>query len=205
MQQKDRITSEIKMMIAKANGALATSQNKQKTTAYIYVIFSLLALSFFGLFAISPTITTVSELNKQHEEGTEALKKLQEKNQAIRTLNSKFLTVQPDLVLIDKAIPQSPKVSEFTRQLEALTINNNVAVQKIDVGLMELFPAKNSNEPIFSYTFSISVIGDEQGINSFIADLINMERILGIDRLATGNQNNTQSASITGKAYFYKN
>ncbi|MDO8270139.1 MAG: type 4a pilus biogenesis protein PilO [Candidatus Levybacteria bacterium] len=204
-KNKDLIKEELKSLIDKSNGFLNTGNNRQQATAYLYVIFSLIALSFFGLFAIGPTITTISDLNKQYEEDTVALEKLQDKNAALKSLSSQFIDIQADLILIDNAIPQSPKIAELTRQLEYLSVINNLAIEKLDTGLMELFPAKNTNTPLFSYTFTIGVNGTELDINNFLSDVINMGRIVGIDKLSTGKQqNNLFTASITGRAFFYK-
>lgn len=205
-KEKNRIKEEIKLLIARGNVALNAGKNKQRVTAYLYIIFSFLALSFFGLFAIGPTISTISDLNKQYEEKKTALKQLEDKNTALRSLSSQYNDIQQDLPLIENAIPKSPKVGELTRQLEQLSIKNGLVVQKIDTGLMEIFPAKNLNSPIFAYTFSVSVTGTEQDINRFISDVINMERIIGIEKLTTGKKlDNVYTASITGKAFFIKN
>lgn len=204
-KEKDKLKEEIKSLIVKSNTLLNAGQNKQRATAYLYVIFSLIALSFFGLFAIGPTITTISELNKQFKEETEALKLLQTKNAALKSLSSKYIDIQQDLYLIENAIPHTAKIAELTRQLESLSITHNLVVQKLDTGLMELFPAKNTNSTIYTFTFSLGVSGEESDVNAFIADFINMGRIVGIDRLTTGKkQDNLFSASITGKAFFFK-
>ena len=201
----NKINQEIKELIAKGNLLLNAKQNKQRATAYLYVIFSLLAFSFFGIFAIGPTVTTISDLNKKYNEEKIALKELQQKNEALKSLSAQYVEIQPDLTLIDSAIPQSPKVAELTRQLEKLSIQNNLIVKKVDTGLMELYPAKNPNKPIFSYTFIINVEGSEKDVNSFISALVNMGRIIGIEKLQTGKQVlNVFAASITGRAYFYR-
>ena len=75
----NKINQEIKELIAKGNLLLNAKQNKQRATAYLYVIFSLLAFSFFGIFAIGPTVTTISDLNKKYNEEKIALKELQQK------------------------------------------------------------------------------------------------------------------------------
>lgn len=204
-KDKDKIKAEIKSLIAQGNLLLNANQNKQKVTAYLYVIFSLFALSFFGIFAIGPTITTISNLNKQYDDEKTALKELQDKNAALKSLGAEYIDIQPDLGLIDNAIPQSPKIAELTRQLEVLATRNALVVQKLNTGLIELYPAKSVNSPIFSYTFSINVIGAQDDVNTFTADVINMGRIISIEKLTTGKQqDNIFSSSITGKAFFYK-
>lgn len=201
----DKVNKEIKELIAKGNLLLNAKQNKQRATAYLYVIFSLLAFSFFGIFAIGPTVTTISDLNKKYNEEKVALKELKEKNEALKSLSAQYVEIQPNLDLIENAIPQSPKVAELTRQLENLSIQNNLIVKKLDTGLMELYPAKNPNKPIFSFIFTIGVEGGEQDVNQFILDLVSMGRIIKIEKLQTGKQiSNIFAASVTGRAYFYR-
>lgn len=204
-KEQEKIKEELKSLIAKSNTLLNSGQNKQRATAYLYVIFSLIALSFFGMFAIGPTITTISELNKQFEEETDALKQLRAKNASLKSLNAKYIDIQDDLYLVENAIPNNAGVTQLTRQLEELSITHNLIVQKLDTGLMELYPAKNANTSIYSYAISIGVSGEESDVNAFITDFINMGRIVGIEKLTTGKkQNDNFSASITARAFYYK-
>lgn len=205
METKSSITQQLQDLIAKSNSFLNAEKNKQKAIAYMYIILSLAVLSVFGLFAIGPTVTTISQLNKQYDESSEVLVALKQKNANLQSLNSQFTNIEPQLTLLDRAIPLSPKITELSRQLEVLATKNNLTVTKLDMGLMELYPARNPNKPIFSFTFSVTVNGSEKDINKFVSDTINMERIIGIERLTTGKQlQENFTASIVGRAFFYK-
>lgn len=201
---KDTIREELTSLIAKGNSYLNEAQNKQKVVAYLYIIFSLFALSFFGLVAISPTITTISNLRKEYKEGKVALQDLIDKNKALNALSIEYVSIQPDLYLIDNAIPQSPRISEIIRQIEYMIKNNGLSVQKLESGLVEIYPTKNINTRIFSYPLSINISGAEKNVNEFIGNLINMGRILSIERLVTGDSKSYRTASITCKVFFYK-
>jgi len=205
MDSKSSITQQLHSLIAKSNSFLNEEKNKQKTIAYIYVILSLITLSAFGIFAIGPTLTTISELNKQYEENNEVLEALEKKNTNLQSLHAQFAQIESDLTLIDNAIPLTPEVTELTRQIEVLATRNNLTVVKLDAGLMELYPAQSATKPIFSYTFSVTVDGGERDINKFVSDVINMQRIIGIERLTTGAQlRENFTASIVGRAFFYR-
>ncbi len=204
-KEKDQIKEEIKNLIAKSNAVLRASQNRQRVVAYLYIIFSLFALSFFGLFAIRPTLTTISDLNKKLDEEKLTLKQLQEKNAALKSLSAQYIDIEPDLGLVDNAIPQSPQIAQLVRQIEVLTKQFNLTVKKIDTGLMELYPARNATSSIYSFSFSVSVSGNEKDVNAFIGEVINMGRMVGIERLSTGKKlDNVYSSTITGRAFFHK-
>ena len=200
---KTNIQQQLKELVDKSNQYLNTQQNKQRVVAYIYIILSFFSLSFFGLFAIGPTLSTISELNKEYSDEQNVLKQLQDKNSDLKSLNSKYLQIQPNLSLITNAIPDSPNISQLTRQLEVLATKNNLVMKKLGTGLLELYPIKNVNNSIFSFMFSISIGGSEKDINNFIAEIINIDRIISIERLSTGKQQNDFTAAITGKAFFF--
>lgn len=182
------------------------SQGRTKITAYLYIFFSLLALSFFGFFAVRPTIITITALQKQFKDSQKVLVDLKIKNQALQALTAQYQDLGPDLLLSINAIPNSPKIPELTRKLETIASQNNLVITKLAVGVIELFPAKRKvNSSIFSYTFTFSVQGSEAAINLLIADLIDFDRIVSLERLTTGKaERNTFAASITGRAYFFK-
>lgn len=202
----EKILKQLKDLLKSANDVFSSSQNKQKAIAYMYLIFTLFSLSFFGIFAIRPTLSTISQLKKQFEESSLVLSSLKEKNRSLQVLGIQYSQIEPQLPLITNAIPESPKIPELTRQIEVLSAQNNVSVDKLDMGIIELYPAKKSNPPIFSYTFSVSVKGSENDINNFITQILNFERLISIERISTGKADkDNYDASITGRAYFYKN
>lgn len=205
METRESISQQIQGLIERSNSFLNTEKNKQRAVAYMYIILSLFTLAAFGIFAIGPTITTISQLNKQYEENADVLKALEQKNTNLQKLNSEFVAVEPELNLLDKAIPLTPKVTELTRQIEIIATRNNLSVVKLDSGLVELYPTKNANNPVFSYTFAVTVDGTERDINKFVQDVINMERIIGIERLTTGKQlKQAFTATVVGRAFFYQ-
>lgn len=205
METRESISQQIQGLIERSNSFLNTEKNKQRAVAYMYIILSLFTLAAFGIFAIGPTITTISQLNKQYEENADVLKALEQKNTNLQKLNSEFIAVEPELNLLDKAIPLTPKVTELTRQIEIIATRNNLSVVKLDSGLVELYPTKNANNPVFSYTFAVTVDGTERDINKFVQDVINMERIIGIERLTTGKQlKQAFTATVVGRAFFYQ-
>jgi Tfp pilus assembly protein PilO len=202
---KEQIQKIVKELVEKSNSILNEGENKQKVTAYIYIILSLLSLSFFGIFAIGPTISTIVDLNQQYSEGEMALQQLEQKNADLKSLTAQYLKIKPDLNLVTNAIPEKPNIAQLTRQVEVLANQNNLVVTKLNTGLMELYPAKNTTSPVFSYSFSVSVEGQEGDINKFIGEVVNIDRIVSIDRLSTGTQQgNNFTASFTGRAFFYK-
>lgn len=190
--------------VGKANIYLNAEENKEKAIAYVYIILSLFTLAIFGIFAIGPTITTITELNKEHEENKRILDQLNQKVTNLSLLRSQYSQIQPDFPLIESAVPSTPNASKLTRQIELVSSTNSLAIEKIDIGLLEIFPASNVNTPIFAFSFSVSVNGSRENINNFVKEIVNVDRIVGVDRLTINEESGSFNAVVAGKSYYYR-
>lgn len=180
------------------------AQTKQKANLYFYIGLTLFTVSFFGFFAIKPTMETVSNLNKQYEDNKLVYNALKNKLSALQALDASYQLIQPDLDYVYSAIPQTNKIPYLTRQIEMLAQQNKVTLNRLDFQSIELFPGDKKTEN-YSVVFNLAIEGSELNINAFIASLINFDRILSIDRITTGkNDSNVFAGSITARAYFSK-
>src|SRR3989338_1439748 len=170
--------------------ALSLDQMK-KIVAYLYIILTLFAFSFFGFFAIAPTLSTVANLNKQYEDNKLILDSLNKKLSSLTLLDFQYKEIQQDLENIYSAIPQTPRIPFLTRQLENIAKDSGPNIK---------------NEPIYSFNFTVDIIGDQRSVNAFISNIIGFDRIVGIDKISTGkNAENNYEASIIGRVYFSDN
>ena len=176
---------------------------RQRFTAYTYIILSLFTASFFGVFAIKPTLDTISNLNKQYADNMLVYEALKTKLASLQSLDNQYLVIQKDLERVYLAIPQKNNIPYMTRQLEELAKGKNVLITKLDFGTIELYPAKKPSPNLYSFSFTISVEGAEDNINSFITSIISFDRIVSIERIITGKVEATKfGTTISGKSYF---
>ncbi len=117
---KERLKIEL-LKIKKEFYSLVKKQGKQKIITYLYVIFSLAAVTFFGLFAIQPTLATISELHREKDDAEFTLQQLKTKNQSLQRLSGEYQQIEPDIDKLYEAIPTSPKVPELVRKIEILS------------------------------------------------------------------------------------
>lgn len=199
------------MDFLKTNPKLNPSRNEQQFTAYLYIIMSLLAISFFGFFAIKPTIDTILNLKKQYSDDQTVYQALQQKVAAIDSLKKQYVAIGSQLDSIDTAVPHNPDIGKLVRQVEKLAYARSLQVEKIDVGKIEIYPATNSNSQTYSFPFTISVKGSSANSQKFIYDLIAFDRIVDLEKITTENgtdssKDNTDNAEsfIQGRAYFQK-
>jgi len=174
----------------------------EKFTAYFYIILTLVTVSFFGIFAIGPTLNTVSNLNKQYEDNKVVYDALSQKLTNIALLDSQYQSIKSQEEAIYSAIPRSNDIPKLTRQLENIAAANNVQVIKLTFATIEIFP--NVKKPsIYSYTFSINVEGNKEDVDGFVADTINFDRIVGVEKIVTGlSPENKYTTAFTGRVFF---
>ena len=197
------IIRQLRESAEKYVGAMSSEQ-RQRAISYFYISLSLFTVSFFGFFAIGPTLSTISNLNKQYNDNKLVLDALNLKLSNLQLLDAEYRTIQPELPKIYNAIPVTTKIPQLTRQVENIAAQNNVAIRNMSFGSIELYP-NVKNDPIYSFTFSVDIAGGEANINNFLGDLINFDRIVGIDKISTGrDEQGNATAEIVGRAYFAK-
>lgn len=180
-----------------------SDEDKKKYIAYFYILLTLAAVAFFGIFALGPTFNTIGNLNKQYQDNAQILNALDKKLSNLKNLDQEYQNLQPNIDQIYSAIPRTTEIPKLTRQLEELAAKNNLSVTGLSFNTVEIYPNSKS-DPIFSFLFTITLAGNNQeDINNFIADAVNFDRIVGIEHVSTGrDQEGKYTLSFTGRAFF---
>lgn len=175
---------------------------RKETTAYLYLILTLFTVSIFGFFILRPAFSTISNLQKKLDDNKSVYSALQDKLTALRSLDVQYAELKPDLPLVYAAIPTSAQIPTLTRQVQTLALNNSISLKSFTVAPIQYYPLENGGK-LYGYLFSLDVSGTEQNINSFINSLTNFNRMLSIQRIATGKTTKGElELSFSGKAYF---
>lgn len=206
MKEEKKITPDIIARykeFMKSNPQFMREKAQQKYTAYIHIVLSLITVSFFGIFAINPTISTIFNLQKKLEDNQVVYDGLKQKLQSLDTLSKQYKSLEPKLSFIDSAVPSSTEIPKLTRQLELLAASRQLTIDKLDFGQVEIYPANKTTPPVFSFTFNLSIRGEETQIKNFIYDIIAFDRIINLEKVTTGSGNSGSNSSfIIGRAYY---
>jgi Tfp pilus assembly protein PilO len=179
---------------------------KEHTKALMMLIFTFVALSFFGIFAIRPTILTIIELQKQLTDDEFVLQQLTTKINNLSQLQQQYTTITLDIPLVYDAIPQSAAVGQLSGQLEALAKKHALTITELSMPTIELSGKQSTETHADSYLFSLQAEGNYLTISSFIADLVNFNRLVTIESLTLSKapDNDILIVQIQGRAYFKK-
>lgn len=182
--------------------------------AYLGILLSLVAVSFFIVFALQPTLTTIASLFSQIKTQQEVLAKLEEKSASLEQAQNTYLAMQDRLLEVRMAIPQSPQPALFLRQLEVLAVRNNVSILTVSVEEVTLFggPGKTPKTATAQklpagaadLTFSISLTGSYPALSQFLANLSQLRRPILFENVVFASQaaSGNITMAITGTVPF---
>lgn len=174
---------------------------EERTQKFTTIVLTVMTLSFFGIFAINPTISTILRLQRELEDNKLVDTKLAQKIQNISTLQKKYTFLQSDLPIILSAIPQKAEVPLFAAQIQGVAKNSNVAIENFQTFEVEV---EASARKYSSFSFALSVSGSYNDLYKFLTTLANMQRVVAIDLLSLTKKTGSSQLefAIKGKTFF---
>lgn len=167
----------------------------KQNSAYFMLVLSFFALSFFGTFAMRPTVKTIIELERQISDGLDVHKKLQEKNKNLLTLQEEYKRIENDIPIILAAFPSQVDAPNFILKLRTLAVLANLQIKTIQVSKSPLFKEGANNTLAAPFSFTAS--GKYEDINRFLVDISVLDRIVTFDNIEV-----TPSSGLPGQNLF---
>lgn len=161
--------------------------NSRKTTAYFMIILSCLTISFFGLFAIRPTLMTIAELKKQIQDSQLVNDKLQQKINALITAQEEMQRIRPFIPAVYEAVPNNPSITSLMSKLESLAEESEVTLASYELGSITYNFQKQSgddaieekqNLPPVSIDITVYIRGKYSQVKSYLDKLLTSRRII---------------------------
>lgn len=151
----------------------------EKARAYTMFTLSLLALSFFGFFAISPTLTTIAELRKKVDDAQVVDTKLQNKITNLSQLQKAYPEVEGNIPIIYDTLPPQARAANLLGKINALTVRYHIALTNLQVQQVPLSGAKTTDA--LPFTFALSGNGTYEEIYAFLKSLTGFDRLVTIE------------------------
>lgn len=184
-----------------------TQEGSQK---FFGIVLTLCALSFFGFFAIKPTVSTILKLQKEISDNQFVFDQLGIKIKNLTELRKQYFSLQNDLPIIMNTITTQPDAPVLFAQIQSVAQTSNIVIKKLQNFEVEVLRSdKSANKNYYSYSFSIAGTGSFENISKFVSTLTSMVRIINIDMFSINNIANQNSESlgfdIQGTAFFKDN
>ena len=166
-------------------------KQKEDLRMFLEILLSLVTVSFFGAFALRPTLVTITALLTEIDSKEEIVTKLDTKIQNLALATSLMESETARLPLIENAVPATASPETFVRQFEGLAAKNGINLLGVSLGQVTLLgevkkvPPEEGVTPLpedaLGISFSVSLSGNYSELLGFLADLEKLRRPLAID------------------------
>jgi Tfp pilus assembly protein PilO len=174
----------------------------EQTQVYFMLILTFVALSFLGIFAINPTLTTIAELQKKLADSTFVDEQLKTKITNLSSLRTQYDELTTSWPIVNAAVPDTPLAAYVLGQVQ--TIAKDTGVSIVDLETFEVTLNKRSipiQQKESSFTFSVSVTGSPQSQLQFLQALTQFDRVISLESI-TYSSEEKQILTVLVRTYF---
>jgi hypothetical protein len=181
--------------------------------AYTTIIFSFLAVSLFGWYAIRPTIQTILYLRREIADKTVLNKQMEDKIGALIEVQSLYQEVEPLLPVVDQALPMQPDAIPAIVQLRNLASRSGILLSTVQLPAVPLLgqdtstgkkPKTITGKKQATFDFTVTIQGSYPMIQAFLDGVITMRRLVAVNGItiapyqaqSTGSQSAAPSSKL---------
>jgi len=158
-------------------------RKKRDLRMYLEILLSLATISFFGVFALRPTLLTISQLVVEIKSKKETIAVMNIKIKNLESAQQILLRETSGLSLLNTSVFDTPKPEVAARQFEGLSDKNIVKILGLSFEKTTLKPLPENAGGI---NLSVSATGSYQGLYSFLEDIENLRIPVQIDTFQIG-------------------
>lgn len=182
---------------------LLPNMHEETMRSFMTLALTFGALSFFGVFAINPTLSTIVDLKKQVADNKAVDQQLTTKINNLSSLQQQYNQLGPALTNVYTAVPKSAEVPLLSAQIAALAKKNTLAITTYRVAQVQL-ATKQPNTKTQSFIFTLQATGNYNNMLTFSSELANLDRIITVESMEIGRDSKTNDLVVTirGRQYF---
>lgn len=177
----------------------------KKTQSYFAITLSLFFLSFFGLFAIRPTLITGISLMKKVSDLNQLTLAYEEKIQTLVRAQTEYGNIRDELPLIDSAMPAGSSFPSLARKFEAAAVAEGVTLQQFQIDNVPV-PKTRAAQGLQSYGFHMTASGNYSALQRYISSLLKWKRLMVLRSFELVTEGGTVSGTLRltmkGETYY---
>lgn len=148
------------------------------------VLFTIFTIIFFAVFAIRPTLITISELLKKINDQKIVLEKAQKKAASLATAQQLYNQASADLPVIDQAIPPDYRLQQLLLWLESTAGNLDIPINNLAVTKLQYPLEPKKTAAIQEIPFTISFLTNYPQAKVLLSNLSQLPRLISIDTIS---------------------
>lgn len=177
---------------------------------YSSLLFSLLMVTVFSLFAIKPTLTTIVSLQKSIDEQQKLLDQINEKGAALEEGQRNYDQINPDAKrTLLGLIPNSTSLPGLIFALSSLAESLDASMSGIQIQPVALDgqPSKlNKQASLQDINFTVSIQGNYSQLTDFLDSVYRVNRLINVQSTAISKQaDGNLVMTINARAHYIKN
>lgn len=188
---------------------LAPLFEKPKVRAYTMLTLSFFTMAIFGMFAIRPTLATITQLRKQIGDERLVLEKMTQKITALGVAQGEYEKLKPDFDAIFQALPAKAQVSSLLGKLNRVLSENNIDLTLLQFSAVSLSVPTPIPSQATMLEFTITARGSYEDILVFLDMLGKTDRVITLDIIDISKAENLDKnlsegqlrLAIKGKSY----
>lgn len=159
---------------------------KPVTRVSIELVASIVVVMVFALFALRPTLLTMSELLAEIEEKRELNEALQQKVAALSTAQNEWSVRESEVEKLRSAFFINPSLEEILLYLEYIARDENIVVESISPpkGIMVELDDQNAdvlNTRLARYSAGFNLAGNYESIIDFLNRLEQLQPLFSVE------------------------
>jgi Tfp pilus assembly protein PilO len=175
---------------------------QKKIRFYTEIIATLGTIIFFLLFAIKPTIITITHLLKEIDDKKLVEAGLDQKIKTLMEAQKIYVNLETSLPLLNEALPSEPRLSLYLQQLETLAQKNELQLTALQTCRLVLKDTPQPNQDYFSLIFTLK--GSYLQLRTFLDELYRLRRLTEITTFAfKSDRQNPEAVNLTLMAKVY--
>lgn len=177
---------------------------------YSSLIFSLITVTIFSLFAIKPTLSTIISLQKSIIEQQQVLDKITTKVEGLSQGRKNYEAIdQKAKVNLISLMPNSTQLPNLIDTISSLAINYQASISGVQIQPIDLEgpPSIISKEAIIKeIDFTFNTRGSYQQMVGLLNSLAQLNRLINIQSVNFNKPiEGPLIMTVNAKAYFFKN
>ena len=162
-------------LIYKTRKRLKPVLRNTKTASYFTITLSLFSLSFFGLFAIRPTLITAVSLIKEVNDLNKLSLDYENKISNFITAQAEYEKIRESIPLIDKALPQTSEFPGFARTVENLAEKNQLLINQLQIDTAPISVLATPDK-LGQFNFIMVGVGRYENVRLFLDDMVMVQK-----------------------------
>lgn len=159
---------------------------KPVTQVSTALLFTVGTIVLFAVFAIRPTLITITELLKEIEDRQAVKEVLDQKVAALATAQAEYVSVQTSLPLVEAGLPSQHNLDVLAAQVEGVASSLGTPLDSIqmssiilnEAGDVLLSPEEIEAGGLAVLPFTVNLTASFEELDAFLDRLTNMERVI---------------------------